>query len=140
MYVISMLCMLKIYQTRHPDINAEAHAAFAVLAFVVLLGVISVFQDSLGFRIVFAAIHLLACLALSAQVYYMGRWRLDLGVFKRIYLVCWNDFQAGPSNVSSKLIFILDILKLNMHLLSGSGQCTWIGCFCSSWESSPMWG
>lgn len=100
MYVISMLCMLKIYQTRHPDINAEAHAAFAVLAFVVLLGVISVFQDSLGFRIVFAAIHLLACLALSAQVYYMGRWRLDLGVFKRIYLVCWNDFQAGPSNVS----------------------------------------
>ena len=95
-----MLCMLKIYQTRHPDITADAHAAFAVLAFVVLLGVISVFEDSLGFRIVFAAIHLLACLALSAQVYYMGRWRLDFGVFKRIYLVCWNDFQAGPSNVS----------------------------------------
>ena len=22
----------------------------------------------------------------------------DLGIFKRIYLVCWNDFQAGPSN------------------------------------------
>ena len=22
----------------------------------------------------------------------------DVGVFKRIYLVCWNDFQAGPSN------------------------------------------
>ena len=68
--------MLKIYQTRHPDINAEAHAAFAVLAFVVLLGVVSVFEDSLGFRIVFTGIHLLACLALSAQVYYMGRWRL----------------------------------------------------------------
>ena len=69
--------MLKIYQTRHPDINAEAHAAFAVLAFVVLLGVVSVFEDSLGFRIVFAGVHLLACLALSAQVYYMGRWKLS---------------------------------------------------------------
>ena len=78
MYVISMLCMLKIYQTRHPDINAEAHAAFAVLAFVVLIGVISVFEDSLAFRIVFSAIHLLACLALSAQVYYMGRWKLSM--------------------------------------------------------------
>lgn len=98
MYAISMLCMLKIYQTRHPDINADAHAAFAVLAFVVLLGVISVFQDSLGFRIVFAGIHLLACLALSTQIYYMGRWKLNFGIFKRIYLVCWNDFQAGPAN------------------------------------------
>ena len=69
--------MLKIYQTRHPDINADAHAAFALLAFVVLLGVISVFEDTLAFRIVFTAIHLLSCLALSAQVYYMGRWKLS---------------------------------------------------------------
>lgn len=98
MYVISMLCMLKIYQTRHPDINAEAHAAFSVLAFVVLLGVVSVFEDNLAFRIIFSAIHLLACVALSAQVYYMGRWKLNLGVFKRIYVIFWNDFQAGPSN------------------------------------------
>lgn len=81
MYVISMLCMLKIYQTRHPDINAEAHAAFAFLAFVVLLGVVSVFEDNLTFRIIFAALHLLACLALSAQVYYMGRWKLGMFIF-----------------------------------------------------------
>ena len=69
--------MLKIYQTRHPDINAEAHSAFAILAFVVLLGVVSVFEDTLTFRIVFTFVHLLACLALSAQVYYMGRWKLS---------------------------------------------------------------
>ena len=72
-----MTLKLHIRNVRHPDINAEAHAAFAVLAFVVLLGVVSVFEDSLGFRIVFSAIHLLACLALSAQVYYMGRWKLS---------------------------------------------------------------
>ena len=81
MYVISMLCMLKIYQSRHPDINAEAHAAFAVLAFVVLIGVVSVFEDTLSFRIIFSAMHLLACLALSAQVYYMGRWKLSMYTF-----------------------------------------------------------
>lgn len=72
-----MLCMLKIYQTRHPDINADAHAAFAVLAFVVLLGVVSVFEDNTVFRVIFAGLHLLSCLALSAQVYYMGRWKLS---------------------------------------------------------------
>ena len=58
------------------NIKIYRHAAFAVLSFVVLLGVISVFEDTLSFRIVFAAIHLLSCLALSAQVYYMGRWKL----------------------------------------------------------------
>lgn len=53
MYVISMLCMLKIYQTRHPDINAEAHASFAVLALVVLLGVVSVFEVGVSCFVLF---------------------------------------------------------------------------------------
>lgn len=73
--------MLKIYQTRHPDINAEASAAFALLAFAVFLGVISIFRDGLIFRIVFAIIHLSFALALSAQVYYMGRWKLGKPFF-----------------------------------------------------------
>ena len=97
MYVLSILCVLKIYQTRHPDINAEAHACYAFLAFIVLLGVVSVFEDGLVFRILFTILHLAFCLALCTQIYYMGRWRLDVGIFKRIYLVWWNDFQAGPS-------------------------------------------
>ncbi|XP_045025828.1 SID1 transmembrane family member 1 isoform X2 [Daphnia magna] len=98
MYIISMLCMLKIYQTRHPDINAEAHAAFSVLAFVVVLGVVSVFEKTLAFRIIFSVIHLLVCVVLSAQVYYMGRWKFNFGIFKRIYMVLWIDFQTGLSN------------------------------------------
>jgi dsRNA-gated channel SID-1 len=86
MYVISMLCMLKIYQTRHPDINAEAHAAFSVLAIVVLLGVVPVFEDSLAFRIIFTAIHLLTCLALGIHIYYMGLWKLGNFHFSKLLL------------------------------------------------------
>ena len=86
MYVISMLCMLKIYQTRHPDINAEAHVAFSVLAVVVLLGVVVVLEDSLAFRIIFAAIHLLTCLALSIHIYYMGLWKLGKFHFSKLLL------------------------------------------------------
>ncbi|KAH9642081.1 hypothetical protein HF086_007201 [Spodoptera exigua] len=33
-----VLCMVKIYQARHPDINARAHATFGVLAVLILLG------------------------------------------------------------------------------------------------------
>lgn len=34
--------MLKIYQIRHPDINASAHSAYMVMAVVIFLGVIGV--------------------------------------------------------------------------------------------------
>lgn len=38
MYIIAVLCIVKIYQTRHPDINATAYATFGVLAVAILLG------------------------------------------------------------------------------------------------------
>lgn len=89
---ISMLSMLKIYQTRHPDINAEAWAAFSVLAFSVLLGVISIFQDGLLFRASFLTIHLGFSLALSAQVYYMGRWNLGKITMTLLHYIHYNTF------------------------------------------------
>jgi hypothetical protein len=76
MYVISMMCMLKIYQTRHPDINASAYATFGVLAVVILIGMCGVLGGTLYFWIGFTVAHLVICLALSAQIYYMGRWKL----------------------------------------------------------------
>ena len=42
MYMIGWLCMLKIYQTRHPDINAQAHIAYFAIAGVICLAVIGV--------------------------------------------------------------------------------------------------
>lgn len=105
MYMIAGLCMLKLYQKRHPDINASAYTAYACLAAVIffsVLGVVStrstwdsykknkhkyvdvliqiysqVFgKGNLVFWIVFSVIHILATLFLSTQLYYMGRWRL----------------------------------------------------------------
>lgn len=83
MYVISVLSMLKIYQTRHPDINASASAAYAALAVAVLIGVIGVLSGTLLFWIIFGLIHVLSCLLLSGYIYYMGRWKC--GKFKSIY-------------------------------------------------------
>ena len=42
MYMIGWLCMLKIYQIRHPDINPQAHIAYFCAAFVILIAVIGV--------------------------------------------------------------------------------------------------
>ena len=40
--MIAGLCMLKLYQTRHPDINASAYAAYASFALVITLTVLGV--------------------------------------------------------------------------------------------------
>ena len=94
MYTISILILLKIYQTRHPDINANAYMAFSALAFIIFVGVIGVLHGDPYFWIFFVTLHVAACLLLSIQVYYMGRWRLNAGIFKRIFLVCRNDSRS----------------------------------------------
>ena len=73
MYTISILILLKIYQTRHPDINANAYMAFSALAFIIFVGVIGVLHGDPYFWMFFVTLHVAACLLLSIQVYYMGR-------------------------------------------------------------------
>ncbi|XP_072579584.1 SID1 transmembrane family member 1 isoform X3 [Vulpes vulpes] len=99
MYMIAGLCMLKLYQTRHPDINASAYSAYASFAVVITLTVLGVVfgKNDLWFWVIFSAIHILASLALSTQIYYMGRFKIDvsetdLGIFRRATLVFYTDF------------------------------------------------
>lgn len=94
MYTIAILILLKIYQNRHPDINANAYTAFGALAFIIFVGVIGVLHGNLYFWMFFTSLHVVSCLVLSIQVYYMGRWKLDLGIFKRMWLVCYNDSRS----------------------------------------------
>ncbi|KAM9269467.1 SID1 transmembrane family member 2 isoform 1-T1 [Morus bassanus] len=78
MYMIAGLCMLKLYQKRHPDINASAYSAYACLALVIFFSVVGVVfgKGNTAFWIVFSVIHIVATLLLSTQLYYMGRWKL----------------------------------------------------------------
>lgn len=48
MYVMAILCMVTLYQNRHPDINAHAYATFLVLAMAILLGKNKMFQKNLS--------------------------------------------------------------------------------------------
>ncbi|XP_011938513.1 PREDICTED: SID1 transmembrane family member 1 isoform X6 [Cercocebus atys] len=93
MYMIAGLCMLKLYQTRHPDINASAYSAYASFAVVVMVTVLGVVfgKNDVWFWVIFSAIHVLASLALSTQIYYMGRFKIDLGIFRRAAMVFYTD-------------------------------------------------
>uniref|UniRef100_A0A3P9HR12 SID1 transmembrane family, member 2 n=1 Tax=Oryzias latipes TaxID=8090 RepID=A0A3P9HR12_ORYLA len=135
MYMIAGLCMLKLYQKRHPDINASAYTAYACLAAVIffsVLGVVRTRKDphtdlhahakrsslpvqvfgrgNTVFWIVFSVIHILATLLLSTQLYYMGRWRLDSGILRRIVYVIYTDCIrqcSGPMYIDRMVLLVM---------------------------------
>ncbi|CAN9511081.1 unnamed protein product [Ophioblennius macclurei] len=112
MYMIAGLCMLKLYQKRHPDINASAYTAYACLAGVIFFSVLGVVfgKDNTVFWIVFSVIHILATLLLSTQLYYMGRWRLDAGVLRRMIYIVYTDCIrqcSGPMYIDRMVLLVM---------------------------------
>ncbi|XP_014916317.1 SID1 transmembrane family member 2 isoform X3 [Poecilia latipinna] len=112
MYMIAGLCMLKLYQKRHPDINASAYTAYACLAAVIFFSVRGVVfgRGNTVFWIVFSVIHILATLLLSTQLYYMGRWRLDAGIMRRIVYVIYTDCIrqcSGPMYIDRMVLLVM---------------------------------
>ena len=37
MYIMACLCILKIYQNRHPDISANSHSSYMVMALIIIV-------------------------------------------------------------------------------------------------------
>nr|QEL51162.1 SID1 transmembrane family member 2 [Ctenopharyngodon idella] len=112
MYMIAGLCMLKLYQKRHPDINASAYSAYACLAAVIFFSVLGVVfgKGNTAFWIVFSVIHILATMLLSTQLYYMGRWRLDSGILRRILYVIYTDCIrqcSGPMYIDRMVLLVM---------------------------------
>ncbi|XP_069804856.1 SID1 transmembrane family member 2 isoform X6 [Dendropsophus ebraccatus] len=111
MYMIAGLCMLKLYQKRHPDINASAYSAYACLAIVIFFSVLGVVfgKGNTIFWIVFSVIHIVFTLILSTQLYYMGRWRFDSGIFRRILQVLYTDCvrQCSPPMYVDRMVLLV---------------------------------
>ncbi|KAK6174037.1 hypothetical protein SNE40_017386 [Patella caerulea] len=108
MYIIACLNMLKIYQTRHPDINAKAHTTYLSMAFVIFIAVIGVAYANSIFWILYALVHMLVSLILSAQIYFMGMWKVDCGVFKRLWWLFRNDcLKCGRPIYPNRFVLLL---------------------------------
>ncbi|XP_032651979.1 SID1 transmembrane family member 2 isoform X3 [Chelonoidis abingdonii] len=112
MYMIAGLCMLKLYQKRHPDINASAYSAYACLAIVIFFSVIGVVfgKGNMMFWIFFSIIHIIATLLLSTQLYYMGRWKFDSGILRRIVHMLYTDCIrqcSGPMYVDRMVLLVM---------------------------------
>ncbi|KAM3830698.1 SID1 transmembrane family member 2 isoform 5-T5 [Vipera latastei] len=112
MYMIAGLCMLKLYQKRHPDINASAYSAYAYLAVIIFFSVVGVVfgKGNTAFWVIFSVIHILSTLLLSTQLYYMGRWKLDSGTWRRIFHVLYTDCIrqcSGPMYMDRMVLLVM---------------------------------
>nr|WJM99465.1 SID1 transmembrane family member 1-like protein [Ips calligraphus] len=119
MYVMAVLCMIKLYQNRHPDINANAYSTFGVLAIAIVLGMIGILENTEGFMIFFVVVHILTCIYLSIKVYYMGCWKLNIDAIRRMGNVIRNDFHSGFIN------FVKPCYKGRFIILVVGNLCNW---------------
>ncbi|XP_075240735.1 SID1 transmembrane family member 2-like isoform X2 [Convolutriloba macropyga] len=85
MYMIGGLGTLRMYQSRHPDVNANSHAAFLTFAVVIAVSVCGVVLHSKKwFWVVFVIVYLSAVFYVTCQVYFIKKIKLDWKVFHRI--------------------------------------------------------
>nr|BAH22348.1 SID-1 related B [Schistosoma japonicum] len=121
MYILAMLIMLKIYQTRHPDVNASAHSAYMVMAVVIFLGVLGVLYGNQIFWIIFTIFFLIMSVVLTVEIYYMGQWNIDLCLPRRIYHLIRTDGIGCFRPTYLERMLLLLIANLVNFTLAGYG-------------------
>ncbi|CAH8474985.1 unnamed protein product [Heterobilharzia americana] len=121
MYILAMLIMLKIYQTRHPDVNASAHSAYMVMAVVIFLGVLGVLYGNQVFWIIFTIFFLIMSVVLTVEIYYMGQWNIDLCLPRRIYHLIRTDGIGCFRPTYLERMVLLLIANLVNFTLAGYG-------------------
>ncbi|XP_050304871.1 SID1 transmembrane family member 1-like [Anthonomus grandis grandis] len=72
MYVMAVLMMVKLYQNRHPDINATAYSTFTVVGFAIFIAMIGILNGSLFIWIAFLVSYAILIMVLSLKIYYFN--------------------------------------------------------------------
>lgn len=72
MYIMAVLCMVKLYQNRHPDINATANATFSVLGIAIFMAMIGILNNNFTIWIVFVVNYTCLCFYISFKIYFLG--------------------------------------------------------------------
>uniref|UniRef100_A0A671S0G5 SID1 transmembrane family member 2 n=1 Tax=Sinocyclocheilus anshuiensis TaxID=1608454 RepID=A0A671S0G5_9TELE len=135
MYMIAGLCMLKLYQKRHPDINASAYSAYACLAAVIFFSVLGVVfgKGNTAFWIVFSVIHILDRMVLLVMGNIVNWSLAAYGLIKRP-----NDFASYLLAIAICNLLLYFAFYIIMKLRSGERiQCLALVCILFT---AVVWG
>ncbi|XP_017769437.1 PREDICTED: SID1 transmembrane family member 1-like [Nicrophorus vespilloides] len=72
MYVMAALIMVKLYQNRHPDVNASAYSTFAVLGFAVVLAMFGILFNSMAIMVIFIVAYIAFCIYVALKIYFFS--------------------------------------------------------------------
>lgn len=72
MYVMAMLIMAKLYQNRHPDVQASAYSTFTVLGLSVMVAMFGIIFNSLPVLIVFFVSYVIFCVYMAFKLYFFA--------------------------------------------------------------------
>ncbi|CAG9113640.1 unnamed protein product [Plutella xylostella] len=127
MYVLAVVIMVKIYQSRHPDVNARAHATFGVLAVMIALVVWGVLGGGAFFWALFTVLHLFTFLLLSLRIYYVGQFRLERETLQRAA----RELAAMPRRG------VRPLYKTRLVLLLIANSVNWVLALYGLWKQNP---
>ena len=88
MYVIAVLCFIKIYQFRHSDASSNAYKVFIGIAMIMFLEVLGIFLNNTFFWIFSLVLYFLAMLLLSSVLYQAGKWSMSHMTIILLIKVC----------------------------------------------------
>ncbi|KAG5866897.1 hypothetical protein JTB14_037848 [Gonioctena quinquepunctata] len=72
MYVMAVLCMIKLYQNRHPDVNATAYTTFTILGGAIFIAMIGILKGDWAIWIIFVISYTSLCIVVSFKIYFLN--------------------------------------------------------------------
>ena len=79
MYVIALLCLVKLYQKRHPDVASSAYKVFLGVGAVLLMEVLGIFTGNTAYWVIAVILYSITMLVMSVVLYHNGKWPLNAG-------------------------------------------------------------
>ena len=104
MYVMCMLGIVKIYQFRHPDANANAYSFFFFLGGIVLLEALTIYSHSWLIFGPFLLLYVAMTVFIAVDCYFIGIGRLDSRITKELAKdIVFNSWKGGADGEFRKV-------------------------------------
>ena len=112
MYVIAILCFIKIYQFRHPDVSSNAYKAFLGIGLVMLLEALGIFYESTLFWAMLLLIYFFATQLLVILLYQAGKLSFRPSNMKKVLGNVAMDMKScNCESFSRKRLIFVSILE-----------------------------
>jgi hypothetical protein len=122
MYVMAVLCMIKLYQNRHPDVNATAYATFTVLGMAIFLAMVGILNSTLSVWIVFVVIYSVLCVYISFKIYFVSFVFDGFKQLKKTFTSSDNKVEA-IAPIKKSRFFLLIVANLINYAMLITGLC-----------------